>query len=114
MSSLATVDARTMAVWVNNPGPDVDFTSIVVHPGGFTSIVVHPGGTRPVLRDHPPPQNDAGREFCIAWWTRGICFANCQRSGTHAPFASGAERSRLLTFYREHLAAPAAAGASRA
>ena len=104
MPSLATVDARTMAVWVNNPGPDAD----------FTSIVVHPGGTRPVLRNHPPPQNDAGRKFCIAWWTRGTCFANCQRSGTHAPFALGAERSRLLTFCREHLAAPAAAGASRA
>ena len=104
VSSLTTADTRTMAARVDNPGPDAD----------FTSIVVRPGGTRPILREHPPPRNDAGREFCIAWWTRGTCFANCRRSGTHTPFTSDAERSRLLMFCREHIAAPAAAAASRA
>ncbi len=103
VSSLTTADTRTMAVRVDNPGPGAD----------FTSIVVRPGGTRPIRREHPLPRNDAGREFCIAWWT-SICFANCRRSGTHAPFTSDAERSRLLTFCREHIAAPAAAAASRA
>ena len=103
VSSITTAETRTMAARVDNPRPDTD----------FASIVVRPGGTRPILRDHPPPRNDAGQEFCIAWWTRGTCFANCRRQVTHTPFASDAERNRLLTFCREHIAVPAAAAASR-
>ncbi len=97
--STITADTRPAVTRVDNPAPDAD----------FTSIVVRPGGTRPILREHPPPHNDAGREFCIAWWTRGCCFANCRRSSAHVPFANAAERTRLLTFCREHIAIPSSA-----
>lgn len=73
----------------------------------FAAIVLRPGGTRPIMRDHPPPANDAGREMCVAWWTRGACYQNCGRVATHRPFASPAERTRLLAYVRERLAAPA-------
>lgn len=79
-----------------------------VHDADFRNIVVRPGGTRPILRDHPPPHNDAGREFCVAWWLRGACYPNCRRREAHVPFASPGERTRLLTFCRERLTAPAA------
>jgi hypothetical protein len=102
VSSLTT-ETRTMANRIDNPGGDAD----------FSSITIRPGGTRPILRDNPPPRKDAGHEFCVAWWTRGTCFDNCRRRVTHVPFASDAERTRLLNFCRTHLAAPAAA-ASRA
>ena len=38
---------------------------------------------------------------------------HCRRRATHVPFASAEERTRLLTFCREHLAAPAAGGTCR-
>ena len=91
VSSL-TADVRTMANRIDNPGGDAD----------FTSITIRPGGTRPLLRDNPPPRNDAGHEF-------RVCFDNCRRRITHVPFASDGERTRLLTFCRTHLAAPAVA-----
>ena len=69
----------------------------------FTTLTLRPGGTRNILREHPPPRNDAGHEFCVAWWTRGGCFPNCGRRSTHQPFASAGERTRLLQFVREHL-----------
>ena len=73
--------------------------------------VVRPGGTRPILRDLPPPHNDAGRdEFYIAWWTRGCCFENCCRSNAHVPFTNETERTRLLMFCREYIAAPTGGG----
>jgi hypothetical protein len=78
----------------------------------FTSIRIRPGGARNILRAHPPPANDAGNEFCVAWWTRGACFPNCGRRNTHVAFASPGERSRLLTYVREHIQAPAASAAS--
>jgi hypothetical protein len=78
----------------------------------FRNITVRPGGTRPILRDNPPPHNDAGREFCVSWWVRGTCYPNCRRREAHVPFASPAERTRLLTFCREHLTAPAVGGGS--
>ena len=84
---------------VPNPNPDP----------AFTSITLRPGGSRAVLREHPPPTNDAGIEFCVAWWTRGGCFQNCGRRASHVEFASPGERSRLLTYVRERLQAPAAA-----
>jgi hypothetical protein len=74
---------------------------------GFTTIALRPGGSRAILREHPPPNNDQGREMCVDWWTRGACYSNCGRRGTHRPFASPGERTRLLTYIREHLAAPA-------
>lgn len=89
--------ARASVARVDNPRNDNE----------FTSITLRPGGTRNILREHRPPTNDAGQEFCVAWWTRGGCFPNCGRRSTHQPFASTAERTRLLQFVREHLAAPA-------
>ncbi len=56
------------------------------------------------MRDHPPPANDAGREMCIAWWTRGACYQNCGRVATHRPFATATERTGLLEYVRERLA----------
>jgi hypothetical protein len=99
VSSLTTDTRTTMANRVENQGRDAD----------FSSITIRPGGTRPLLRDNPPPRNDAGHEFCVAWWTRNSCFDNCRRRITHVPFASDAERTRLLVFCRTHLAAPAPA-----
>ena len=58
--SSITSETRTMANRIDNQGNDTD----------FTSITIQPGGTRPLLRDNPPPRNDAGHEFCVAWWTR--------------------------------------------
>ena len=75
----------------------------------FTNITVTPGGTRRILREHRPPLNttNAGNKFSIAWWLCGGCFPNCDRRATHAPFADASERTRLLTFCLDHLAAPA-------
>ena len=96
--SALTDPSRTPVPRIANPSPDAE----------FANIVIRPGGTRPILREHRPPHNDAGHEFCVAWWLRSGCFSNCGRSATHCPFASPAERTRLLTYCREHLAAPAA------
>ena len=51
-----------------------------------------------------------GSEFCFDWWVRGGggCFPNCGRRSTHVPFASPAERTRLLDYFRERILAPAA------
>jgi hypothetical protein len=101
--STLTEETQPRMARVENPGRDEE----------LASVTLRPGGTRQLLRDHPPPRNDAGNEFCVAWWTRGGCFPNCRRQATHAPFASPGERMRLLTFVRTHLQAPAAnAGAS--
>lgn len=72
----------------------------------FTSLTLRAGGTRAILREHRPPTNDAGNEFCVAWWTKGGCFPNCGRRNTHQPFASTAERARLLQYVQTHLVAP--------
>lgn len=98
VSSLSAEATRTTVARVANPSPDNE----------FMSIVLRAGGTRAILREHRPPTNDAGQELCVAWWTKGGCFPNCGRRATHRPFATAGERSRLLTFVREHLAAPAA------
>ena len=97
-SSLTGDTPRTSVSRIDNPAPDPE----------FTSITVRPGGTRSVLREHRPPANDGGQEICVAWWLRGGCFPTCGRRATHRAFASAAERTRLLPFCREHLAAPAA------
>ena len=59
--------------------------------------------------EHPPPSNDAGNDTCVMWWTRVGSFPTSDRNTTHRPFASPAERSRLLAYMKEHLQAPAAA-----
>lgn len=82
-----------------NPAPDTEFSTITLRPGGI----------RNALRVHRPPRNDAGNKFCVAWWTKSACFANCGRRNTHAPFANPAERARLLTYVRKHLAVPTSA-----
>lgn len=92
-----TQPARTSVTRIDNPAGDAE----------LASITLRPGGTRNILREHRPPVNDAGNEFCVAWWTRGGCFPTCGRRATHVPFASAAERTRLVTYVREHLQAPA-------
>lgn len=93
----ADTGTRTTMVRVENTQNDAE----------FTSITLRPGSTRALMREHRPPRNDAGQEFCVAWWTRGGCFPNCGRSATHTAFASAGERTRLLAYVREHLQAPA-------
>lgn len=88
---------RTSVTRVENPAGDAE----------FANIPLRAGGTRNILREHRPPSNDAGQEFCVAWWTKGGCFPNCGRRATHTPFASAGERSRLLAYVRERLQAPA-------
>ena len=97
VSSL-TEATRVSVGWVDNPHPDND----------FASITLRPSGTRPVLREHPSPHNDAGQELCVAWWLRSGCFPNCGRRATHCAFASANERTHLLTYCRERLSAPGA------
>ena len=93
MSSLtgSTTGANTR---ITNPAPDT----------ALAAMVLRPGSSRPILRAHPPPNNDAGREMCVAWWTRSACYPNCGRAATHRPFASAGERTRLLAYIHEHLA----------
>ena len=100
ISSITNDTPRTVVARIENPHPDPEFFSIVVRPGRF----------RPILQTCSPPTNDAGAEFCVAWWLRGACFPNCGKRAAHVPFASATERTRLLTFCREHLAAPATGG----
>ena len=95
--STLTGDTQPRVARVENPSRDEE----------FATMTLRPGGTRQVLRDHPPPRNDAGHKFCVVWWTQGGCFPNCRRHATHVPFASPDERTRLLTFMRTHLLAPA-------
>ncbi|KAI2509092.1 hypothetical protein MHU86_5340 [Fragilaria crotonensis] len=82
---------RTSVTRVENPAGDAE----------FANIPLRAGGTRNILREHRPPSNDAGQEFCVAWWTKGGCFPNCGRRATHTPFASAGERSRLLAYVRD-------------
>lgn len=102
VSALTTETPRIPVARIANPAPDAEFSSIAVRPGGL----------RPVFREHHPPSNDAGHEFCVAWWLRSGCFGNCGRRQTHVPFASPGERSRLLTYCRTHFAATASGGSS--
>ncbi|KAI2489372.1 hypothetical protein MHU86_25215 [Fragilaria crotonensis] len=102
MSSITaqtTTASQERQVRVANTAPDAE----------IGSITIRPGGARRVMEEHPPPRNDANTsEMCVAWWTRGGCYPNCRRRATHQPFASAAERTRLLSYVRERLAAPAA------
>ena len=93
-----TNPAGTSVARVQNPARDAE----------FDAITLRTGGARKIMREHRPPTNDAGDELCVAWWTRGGCFPTCGRRATHQPFASAAERTRLLTYVRTHLQAPAA------
>lgn len=96
--SLTQEASRAPVARVQNPNNDAE----------LAGIIICPGGTRLLLRQHPPPSNEAGHEFCVAWWTRGVCFDNCSRRATHTNFASASERTRLLAYVREHLQAPVA------
>lgn len=103
MSSLTT-ETRTTVARIDNPAGDAE----------LAGIPLRAGGTRHLLREHRPPANDAGNEFCVAWWTKGGCFPICGRRATHVPFASAGERNRLLAYVRAHLQVPAAANAGSA
>ena len=78
-----------------NTVPDNDFTSVTLR-----------GTLGPLLRTNRPPLNNAGQEFCVAWWCKGGCYTACGRRAAHVPFANAAERTRLLDFVREHLVRP--------
>ena len=78
-----------------NATADADFTSLTFR-----------GTLGPLLRANRPPHNDAGQEFCVAWWCRGGCYTACGRRAAHVPFANDAERTRLLSFVQEHLVRP--------
>ena len=93
VSSLTQEATRESVVRVPNIVPDAE----------FAALTLRSGGTRAVFRAHRPPANDAGHEFCVAWWTRGGCYPNCGQRDTHRPFVSTAERARLLAYVREHL-----------
>ena len=97
VSSLTQDPVRETVTRTANPAPDSE----------FAALTIRSGGTRAALRAHRPPSNDAGQEFCVAWWLRGGCYPNCGRRDTHRPFASPAERTRLLSYVREHLVATA-------
>ncbi|KAI2501865.1 hypothetical protein MHU86_12630 [Fragilaria crotonensis] len=101
VSSITHDTTRDSVARVENPNGDSE----------FTSLTLRAGGTRAILRAHRPPTNDAGHEFCVAWWTRSGCYPNCGRRNTHQPFASAAERARLLAYVRQHLVAPASSTA---
>lgn len=83
------------SAYVANPARDSEFDALQLPPQ-----------MRELLRTHPLPANDAGNEFCVSWWGRGGCYTNCGRATTHRPFASAAERTRLLAHVRAHLMAP--------
>jgi hypothetical protein len=82
----------TQGAYVANTARDSEFDALQLRPQ-----------MRDLLRAHPPPANDAGNEFCVSWWGRGGCYTNCGRAATHRPFASPAERTRLLAHVRAHL-----------
>lgn len=82
----------TQGTYVANTSRDAEFDALQLRPQ-----------MRDLLRAHPPPANDAGNEFCVSWWGRGGCYTNCGRAATHRPFASPAERTRLLAHVRAHL-----------
>lgn len=88
--------AASQGTYVANPARDSEFDSLQLRPQ-----------MRDLLRAHPPPANDAGNEFCVSWWGRGGCYTNCGRASTHRPFATAAERTRLLAHVRAHLVATA-------
>lgn len=103
VSSLTADASRALSMTrIENPAPDAE----------FGSITVRPGGTRPIVQLHPPPNNNAGHPHCLSWWLRGGCYPNCGRRNTHVPFANGTERTRLLHYCREHVAAPVAAASA--
>jgi hypothetical protein len=102
LTSDTTTSPRTSVNRVDNPTVDAE----------FSGLSLRPGGTRNIMREHRPPTNDAGNEFCVAWWTRGGCFPNCGRRDTHVPFSSPTERSRLLAYIRTHLVQQPAAPAT--
>lgn len=87
---------RESVARIENPAPDSE----------FATLTLRAGGTRTILRANRPPANDAGNEFCVAWWTRSGCYPNCGCRNTHQPFASPAERARLMAYVRQHLVAP--------
>jgi hypothetical protein len=106
-TTVTTVSGRTgLSSITTDTNPSAPSVSRVQNPARdaeFDAITLRPGGVRQVIREHRPPSNDAGDEFCVAWWTRGGCFPTCTRRASHQPFASTAERSRLLTYARTYL-----------
>lgn len=101
VSSGGTTPSRTATQQREvNPTPDQEFLDLELRPR-----------LGELLRIHRPPTNASGQEHCVSWWAKGTCNTQCSRRATHAPFASPAERARLLAHVRAHLmAAPEGAG----
>jgi hypothetical protein len=99
VSGLTTVaPASTRAATqsrVVNAAPDAAFQALNLRPR-----------LGDLLRVHRPPHNDAGSEFCVSWWCKGACYSGCSRQRSHVPFASSAERDRLLQHVTTHLVNP--------
>ena len=98
VASTAAGGAATRATQTRQPNEaqDPEFTALNLR-----------SGLGPLLRTTRPPRNDAGHEFCVSWWCKGGCYTACGRRAAHVPFASDAERTRLMTFARAHLVLPA-------
>jgi hypothetical protein len=75
-----------------NPNPDPGFLDLQLRPR-----------LGELLRLHRPPTNAAGQEYCVSWWAKGACNTQCSRRATHGPFASPAERNKLLNHVKAHL-----------
>ena len=103
VSSRATsgASAAPQGVYTLNAARDAEFDALQLRPN-----------MRDLLREHPPPANDAGHEFCVSWWGCGGCYTNCGQVATHRPFANAGERTRLLAHVRAHLTTPPAAAAA--
>ena len=78
VSSITADPSVTRVTRIENPARDAEFDAISLRAVG---------GTRNLLREHRPPNNEAGHEFCVAWWTRGGCFPNCDWRSAHTQFA---------------------------
>ena len=98
VASTAGGTATTRAAQTRQPNeaPDPEFSALNLR-----------SGLGPLLRTNRPPRNDAGHEFCVSWWCKGGCYTACGRRAAHVPFASNAERTRLMAFATAHLVRPA-------
>jgi hypothetical protein len=93
-----TTPAGASVARIQNPARDAE----------FDSITLRVGGARQIMRDHRPPMNDAGNEFCCRVVDARRLLSYVWPANNPPAFASAAERTRLLAYVRSHLQAPAA------
>ena len=92
ISALTNATTAIAQTRIANPVTDASFNDMVLR-----------GALGPLTRANRPPRNDAGSEFCVGWWCKGGCYSSCGRRSAHVPFASPAERERLLAYATAHL-----------